>query len=208
MLKEKKILVCVPAENGNFQELFNCFVKAHQEYWQKIGLAGHFGDWPESYEFHREVAITQLKRDRLRLYEIRLDGTVIGYNYGYKFGKTYDYFLFGRTLFDGSDKIDFVRIDYGEMVKRALKENVRWFNAMRGKYEYKLHIGGELYPVRSVIVRGGGLAKGIRVNLFRKMASITDIIYSKIWRRRIIPRLGLKQGYLWRHWIKTNALRS
>ncbi|MCX5704160.1 MAG: GNAT family N-acetyltransferase [Candidatus Omnitrophica bacterium] len=206
ILKEGRLIECIQASQDNFYQLFDGFVQMHQAHWQNQGKAGHFGAWPSSYEFHRDVAAIQLKHERLRLYEIKLDGSVIGYNYGYKFGDTYYYLLFGRGSFENESKTDFVRIDFGEMIKRAVKENVKWFDTMRGRYEYKLHLGGELFPIKNVYLISNNLFTRMRVTAFRLLAKGIDLCYSKIWRSRIVPRIRIKVGPFWGTWIKSCQL--
>lgn len=208
ILKEGRSIECITAAEENFNKIFDEFVKLHQLHWESQRKSGHFGAWPNSYDFHHDVATIQLKRGRLRLVEIQLDGKIIGYNYGYKFGNTYYYLLFGRGSFENENKTDFVRIDFGEMVKRAIKENVKWFDTMRGRYEYKLHLGGELFPIRNIYIVSNRLKDRMRIACIRLLAKGLDLCYSKIWRSRIAPRVGIKVGPFWDKWIKSQTFSS
>jgi CelD/BcsL family acetyltransferase involved in cellulose biosynthesis len=206
LLKQGQSIECVQAKADNVGILFDNFVEMHQSHWQRKQMPGHFGAWPKAQEFHKEMASVQLGLDRLRLYQIRVNGNIIGYNYGYKFGDTYYYILFGRREFEKEDKIDFVRVDFGEMVKRAINEDVRWFDTMRGRYEYKLHLGGVLLPIKNLYIRSNRLISKITVSGSRMVARGIDVGYSKIWRSRIAPRMGIKAGYFWRTWLKSQDL--
>jgi len=206
IFKQSRRLECIPASSENYLQFFDKFVQMHQYYWQNLGNPGHFGAWPASHEFHREVANVQLNHHRLRLYEIILDDCCIGYSYAYKFGDTYYYFLFARSDFGKRSKIDFVRIDFGEMVKRALNENVIWFDAMRGKYKYKQELGGQLFPIKNIYIHPNKLATQIRIRSFRSLSWMFNTCYSKIWRARIAPRIGWKLGPFWKLWIRSHML--
>jgi CelD/BcsL family acetyltransferase involved in cellulose biosynthesis len=199
-------LNCVHATIENFGQIFDNFVQLHQSHWNKIGKTGHFEAWPDSYDFHREVALIQLNRNRLKLYEINLNGQCIGYQYTYKFASTYYAFLFARKKFDKSEKIDFFRINFGEMIKQALKEDVKWVDTTRGKYEYELKLGGRLFQTRHIYIQPNKLLVRIRIVIFRSLAWMLNVAYIKLWRMRIAPRFHVKLGKFWLLWLKTNAL--
>jgi hypothetical protein len=169
-------------------------------------MAGHFGDWPSSYEFHREVAGIQLDRHRLRLLEIRLDQRCIGYEYMYKLGNTYFWFLNARSDLGKDSHIDFHRIAFGEKVEKAIKDGVNSIDAMRGYYEYKIVMGGELLPTSNILVFSKNLRSLIRISIFRSLVWLLNVVHFKIWRRRIAPRLGLKPKALRNWWIRTHML--
>jgi CelD/BcsL family acetyltransferase involved in cellulose biosynthesis len=206
ILKQGIQLESIPATDDNFKQFFENFVQMHQSYWQSLGYSGHFGAWPEAYKFHREVAAVQLNRQRLKFYKIVLDGHSIGYRYSYKFGDTYYNYLYARSQFGKSKKIDFTRIDFGEMVKRAVKEDVKWFDFMRGKYNHKLQLGGQMFPINNIYIYSNKLPSMIRVNVFRSLAWMLNVCYSKIWRDRIAHRLGLKLGPFWKAWLRFHML--
>jgi CelD/BcsL family acetyltransferase involved in cellulose biosynthesis len=201
ILKQGVSVDCIAATRDNFAQIFDNFVQMHQSYWQKKGQAGHFEDWPSSYEFHREVALVQLDRQRLRLHEFRLADHCIGYDYAYKFGDTYYWFLNAR---DGSEKIDFFKTDFAELVKRAIKENVKWFDAMRGVYEYKTNLGGQLFPNSNIYVQPNTMPHLLRIRAFRLLVKLFNILYLKLWRQRIILWLGLKPHKFLDIWLRSH----
>lgn len=205
LLKQGVAVDYIPVTSKAFDLFFDDFVRMHQSHWQAAGKPGHFRAWPKSVEFHREAAFKQFQNGRLRFFQVKVDGNVIGYRYAFKFGHTYYLYLYARDP-RTSRKFDFTKIDYGEMVKRALTENVTCFDSMRGKYDHKLLLGGKLYPINSVYVLEGSLTTRIRVQLFRWQARLIDISYSKIWRARLAPRLGLRPGPFWNVWIRSGTL--
>ena len=186
--------------------MFSDFVQMHQAQWQQVGMPGHFADWPSAHEFHREMAEAQLVRNRLRLLRITLNDDVIGYDYMYKFGQTYQWFLTARSGLERDSRIDFHRVSFGEKVEHALKDDVRFIDGGRGEYEYKMVMGGKLFPVHSILVYQDRPLARVKVECFRSFMSFINILYSKIWRRRVAPRLGTKAGPFWRWWIRTHML--
>ena len=51
-----------------------------------------------------------------------------------------------------------------------------------------------------------GLPSRAKVAVFRCSAWMLDVWYSKIWRRRIAPRLGLKPGEFLGLWVRSHML--
>jgi hypothetical protein len=194
------------ADRENLPAHFDQFVSIHQAHWQGKGMPGHFAEWPSAYEYHREMASTQLSLGRLRLMEVLLDGKCLGYEYFYRAGDTYLSFLGARTGIDPRQKIDFKIIAFKEKVKRGMSEGVRWIDSMRGIYEYKTTLGGELFPVRAIFVSREAFLPRAKVAVFRRFAWMLDVWYSKIWRRRIAPRLGMKPGEFLDLWVRSHML--
>jgi len=189
----------------NYETYFDEFVELHQLRWQKVGKAGHFKDWPGAYEFHRELAAAQFGQKRLRLLKVSLGDLCLGYKYAYKIGEQYHSLLDARVCGDIGDSLDIGRLLYCEQVKKAIEDNVRIIDSMRGEFEHKLHLGGELYPVKNIRIYLRKFSVSMRLSIFGFLAHILNICYYKIWFCRIAPRLRYKRGHLWRIWIKSRT---
>jgi CelD/BcsL family acetyltransferase involved in cellulose biosynthesis len=191
----------------NFEEIFVGFVQMHQSHWQKLGKLGHFADWPDAHNFHFETAKVQLQKNRLRLLQIRLGDCPLGYEYDYKFGNLYYAILNARADIEQlpylDHSINIGTILYEEQVKNATKENVNYIDMMQGKDEYKLRLGGKLFPIRGLYIIPRRLPVMIRVFIFRILAGLLNIVYHKIWFRRVTLWLKLKPRPLWKIWIRT-----
>jgi CelD/BcsL family acetyltransferase involved in cellulose biosynthesis len=198
-------LISELASINNFKEKFDGFVRTHQSHWQSIGKAGHFGDWPLSVEFHREVARAQLEHGRLRLLEVRLSEACSGYQYSYRFGDTYLSVLPARPAEINSTKIPTGKVLFSEQLKNAIDEKITYIDSMQAKYEYKLRLGGELLSMRAIYVCRKGILAAPRIFMFRVLSKLLDICYFKIWYCRIAPMLPFKRRPLWRIWIRSNA---
>ena len=103
------------ASQETLQKTFDEMVSAHRAQWNERGMPGHFIEWPMAHQYHRELAETQAKHDRLRLTEVRLNETTIGYAYIYRFGDTYLYFICGKLHFKDEYNIHFHRVLFGEI---------------------------------------------------------------------------------------------
>ena len=206
---EKKVpnsvanLKTIFADNENFDSIFHAFVNMHQKHWQSIGKCGHFGDWPNAFEFHHDVAKAQLQRGRLRLTSVQIYSDILGYEYAYKFGAKYFAFLNARTEEQAYDEIGIGTINFSEQVKLAIGEKVDCIDAMQGKYEYKLRLGGELFATKKISIIRKGLINTFRVKMFFAVAFLLNIIYYKIWFNRIAPRLPFKRSPIRKFWIRT-----
>jgi hypothetical protein len=194
------------ASDKNSEQVFEDFVKAHQNSWQKKGMPGHFGDWPRANEFHREVSKLQQKQNRLRLLQIFYNDECVDYEYIYKLGDKYCWFLNARSDAAYEAGLDFKWIAFRSKIELAISEGVKIIDGMRGVYDYKMHMGGEALPIRNLYIIPKKFPTFLRARLFQIMAWMLDILYYKIWCVRLGPKLGWKRGFLWKSWIKTHVL--
>jgi len=193
------------ATEENFDAVFTDFVKMHQRHWCRFGQLGHFADWPEAEQFHREVAAAQLKLNRLCLFAVMLDDTCLGYKYGYIFGNRYFDFLDVRCDSTRMANIGLGWIMYGEMIKKAIKNKATHIDSMRGYYKHKLEMGGQLRHTMSVYIIRRGWSRLTRAWLFRFAAWLLNLFYYRIWYNKVASRLRLKRKGLWTSWIRCNC---
>ncbi len=186
-------------------EAFRGFVDMHQELWTKKGRPGHFGDWPDAFDFHREMAHSQLERGRLRLMRIHWGQRCLAYEYAYKFGDKYFAFLSARSGSRDVADVGLGSVMFAEHIKAAMDENVKCIDDMEAKYDYKLRLGGQLLPMKDIyVVRKQPLCLA-RMRVFRLLSKLLHLGYFRIWYMRIAPRLPLRRRPLWRMWIRSHA---
>jgi CelD/BcsL family acetyltransferase involved in cellulose biosynthesis len=208
-LQDKRItLTSIAADKHNYMSFFCDFVDMHQAHWQRLGIAGHFVDWPHALELHKDIVSAQMKHNRLRILKIMLNDQCIGYEYMYKFSNTYCWFLSARTDLREFPRIDFHRIAFGEKINHAICDKVNLIDALRGHYEYKLIMGGKLKPVHNFIIYPNKGILNFKYQILKKLAWLLDIIYFKIWRRRLVPRLKMRHKPLLNIWIKTRMFAA
>lgn len=190
----------------DLDEAFDEFVQMHQTYWHTLSKPGHFQAWPHAREFHRDEAKIQAERGRLRLLKIVFDGAVVAYEYFYKFGNTYCWFINGRSGSLYKSGFDFKWIALRAKLELAATENVTVIDSMRGEYDYKVLMGGEMLPIRSVIIVPSGGIRALQGRWFRTLAWTLDVVYAKIWRRRLAPKVHYRVGSFLTTWIKSHVL--
>ena len=171
-------------------------------------MAGHFVAWPDAKEFHHEIAKIQYGYNRLRLIEIKFNDTPVGYEYIYRFGDEYCWFLNARVDFESNSRIDYKWIAFHAKVENALKDNVKTIDAMRGMYDYKLLMGGKIMPINNIFVYPADYPSKSRVFIFRLLAKYISIFYYKIWRLRLAPRLNVRLQPFWKKWVRFHPLAS
>jgi CelD/BcsL family acetyltransferase involved in cellulose biosynthesis len=192
----------------NLPESFDEFVQMHQTYWRMLLKPGHFKAWPRAREFHREQAEVNAESDRLRLLKITFDGKCVAYEYLYKTGETYFWFINGRSGDLYKSGFDFKWIALRAKLELAATEGVTTIDSMRGEYDYKVLMGGEQLPVRSVIVVSARGLTALKVKCFRALAWVIDVTYAKIWRMRLAPRIHYRVGSFCKMWIKSHVLSA
>jgi len=189
----------------NVDDVFRGFVDMHQKHWNGKGKLGHFGDWPDSFDFHKEMALEQLKHNRLRLMEMKWGEYNLGYEYTYKFGDKYFAFLNSRTDMKDVADVGVGTTIFAERMKKAMSENVKYVDAMRAKYDHKMRLGGRLVPMRDIYVTRKRIISRVRVRIFRLFSKLLHLCYYKIWFMRIAPKLPFRRRPLWKIWIRSNA---
>jgi CelD/BcsL family acetyltransferase involved in cellulose biosynthesis len=200
-------LISELASNENFDQKFKEFENIHRLFWEQSDRLGHFGDWPDSLEFHREIASVQLEHGRLSLLEIRLSDDCFAYQYSYEFGDKCFELLTGRSTSRNLYHVDLGRMLFAEQAKNAIRDGVHYIDSMRGRYEYKLRLGGKLFPIRSVLIYPNGLSVFIKVYIFRIFARLLNLCYYRIWFLRLASKLPFKRKPLRNTWIKTSAFQ-
>lgn len=193
------------ASTENALQIFDRFIEMHQRHWQELGRPGHFGDWPHSLQFHREVMQEQLKKNRLRLLEVKAGPYILGYKYAYKCGDSYLEFLDARSEEEKLARSSVGRIIFCEQLKKALHERVKYIDSLRGKYEHKLRMRGKLFTINNIYIYSNKLPSVIRTHIFRSISWLLHICYYKIWFMRIAAKLPFKRRPLWKIWIRSNV---
>lgn len=144
-------VISIGANAQSFSSIFESFAQMHQTYWQSKNQPGYFAE-PDSYAFHYEVAAALLKENRLRLYQLKIKGEILGYWYAYKFGGTYYCFWGARNTSGSTIIFPFIKTCMYDMIKRANAEGVVRFDLMWGAPEYKKQLGGDILPVKNIYI--------------------------------------------------------
>jgi CelD/BcsL family acetyltransferase involved in cellulose biosynthesis len=194
------------ANKTNLHTILNRFIQLHQKYWNHLGMSGHFGDWPNSISFHKEVADIIIDSDRLRLIETCFNDQPIGYEYVYRSADNYCWFLNARDESKLRNEIFYKWVSFHEMFACAVEDKVKCIDSMRGYYEYKIKMGGNAKPTNSIFIYSKDKIIAARVNLFRSIIWFINLCYIKLWRRRIAPKLKYIPGTYWEKWVRIHML--
>ena len=182
------------------EEAFANFKSFHARQWAAEGKTGHFGDWPRSAAFNFDLVKELSLLGRLRMVQLIADGNLIAEQYAFTFGDRCYWRLPARAVDSDMNRFGLGTLGLLQLIDEMIKERVRWIEAGGGHYDYKIQHGGQEIPYRSVVV--GSVRSPWRVRLFFFAADAIHLVYYKIWRLRIVPRLPLPRRPLWLTWIR------
>jgi CelD/BcsL family acetyltransferase involved in cellulose biosynthesis len=178
---------------------FAAFEGMHAAQWHASGKGGHFSDWPGTAEFFRHLS------DESRPEQ----GVVFDCQSG-NFGPIYTQFalisgrrchwrLPARALDERADRLGMGSIGMGLSIQHLIARGVTMVEAGRGKYDYKLAYGGKDVAVHRILICRGSPW------LLLAWTNLLDLLYYRLWFKRIAPRLrqyfGLSPRPLRRFWI-------
>jgi CelD/BcsL family acetyltransferase involved in cellulose biosynthesis len=179
------------------------FVELHTAQWRARGQLGHFGDWPSSVAFNRDLISRMAATDRARFYELAGGGDALAIHYYFVLGER----CFGRLPARDPDpeleKLGFGRLSLTESFRALIEDGQTFVEGGPGHYDYKLRLGAQEHPLRRVVVGGRTRSQCWRGELLLRWASLVHLVYYRAWFLKLRPRLGLPPRPLWRTWIRT-----
>lgn len=107
--------------------------------------------------FHREVALAALRRGRLRLWTLDLDGRPAASWLGYRFAGTEWYYQSGRDPELESGSVGFVLLAH--TVRTALDDGISQYRLLRGGEEYKSRFANGDPGLETVVAAGSRSAR-------------------------------------------------
>jgi CelD/BcsL family acetyltransferase involved in cellulose biosynthesis len=127
-----------PANENNFEELFEALLNLHEARWQMNCLSGVlYAD--DVQDFHHDAARGLLSQRALRLYGLRLDKRIIASLYAFHHGRCTHYYLSG---FDPEFKqLSPGTILVAHAILEAIREGDAGFDFLRGREDYKYRWG-------------------------------------------------------------------
>jgi CelD/BcsL family acetyltransferase involved in cellulose biosynthesis len=182
---------------------FEAFAEMHQAQWNAVNKLGHFGDWPRSLEFTRDLVKTLARADRVRLIRLLADERVVSYYFCFEFDGTYYWRLPARLVGQPWDQLALGRVGLIKMLEVAAEEGATSVEAGIGKYEYKEKLNAKTLPVHSLALCRKGLASRCRARLAIALGDLLQLAYYRVWFVRVAPRLGVPLRPLWRSWIRS-----
>lgn len=193
----------IEAKSNDLHVEMENFIKLHQIYWQKRGKPGHFLEWPESTEFHKEMSQVQNRYNRVRLMRCSWANYKLSYEYGYKYGSNHFIIWNSRLSNEEFQKLPVGIVSTCELIKYATLQNCKYIDSLRGHFQYKINLGGKIYPIRTIYICRKKMSTVLRGLTFRCIARSIHMVYFKYWRKKICPKIK-RFTPLWRVWIKTH----
>jgi CelD/BcsL family acetyltransferase involved in cellulose biosynthesis len=195
--------VDVVSDGAGLEREFEAFVEMHQSQWKAAGNLGHFGDWPQSLEYNRDLVRTLAENGRVRLIRLLADGRVVSYYFCFESNGTYYWRLPARLVGEEWDRFALGRVGLLKMLEVAAAEEATAIEAGTGRYEYKEKLNAKSFPVHSVALSASGLASRCRARLAVAAGELLNLAYYRLWFARVAPRLGIPLRPLWRSWIRS-----
>lgn len=184
---------------------FDRFRRMHDLQWQSEGFLGHFGSWPHAYPFHLELALVQATRGRLRLFRLGADKDPLIYQYAYCFRGRYYHRMTARKIGDTWERFRLGRLGQIAIIEKAISENMTTIEAGLGHYEYKLQLGGKEFESRTLSVVANNVGAVTRYKVLKSLSNVVEVVYQKIWLRRLAPKLRRKPHPLSMAYIRTKV---
>jgi CelD/BcsL family acetyltransferase involved in cellulose biosynthesis len=181
------------------------FVELHATQWQAEGRLGHFGDWPGSVDFHRDLMARMAASGRARFYEITGDGRVLAIEQCFVLGNRCFWRLPGRDPDPELRKMGLGRTSAAELFRILIDDGQTIVEAGPGHYEYKVRLGCEELPLRRIVISGRSLPSHWRSALLLRWADFLHLAYYRVWFLKVAPRLKLNRRPLWRTWLRTRV---
>jgi CelD/BcsL family acetyltransferase involved in cellulose biosynthesis len=182
---------------------FDRFVELHAAHWRAEGKAGHFGDWPASEAFNRDLVRRMASAGRARFYEIAGDGRTLASEYSFVLGDRCYWRLPARDPDPELQKVRLGRLSLAEMFRVIIDDGQTMVEAGPGHYEYKVRLGAEERPLRRVMISRASASSRRRSELLLRWADLLHLIYYRGWFLKLAPRLGRSPRPLWGPWRRT-----
>jgi CelD/BcsL family acetyltransferase involved in cellulose biosynthesis len=182
---------------------FRAFRAFHTRQWQAEGKPGHFGDWPHSDVFNQDLVAQLAKLGRFRMLNLYAGDDTIAMHYAFTFGPNCYSRLPARSTEKDMGRFSLGVLSLMHLLEQMSREGIRRIEAGRAHYDYKIEYGGRESDYLSVLVNSTRASSSVRVHLFVALSDLIHLVYYRIWRLRIAPRLPFRRGPLWRTWIRS-----
>lgn len=182
---------------------FHKFVEMHTAQWNGEGRPGHFMAWPRAMEFNEALVRAFGERGNLRLVRITANGITVSYQYAFFLGNSCYWQLTARAMGKEWDQLSLGNTGLVSLVELAVKEGIKRIEGGLGHYEYKQRLGAEEYEAKVERVIGVRNSSRLKASALVIVFFIIDLIYHKVWYRRVQPSLGKWFRWpMWSLWVR------
>jgi CelD/BcsL family acetyltransferase involved in cellulose biosynthesis len=204
-LAERCDIACRTVSGDEAVAYLDRFAALHTAHWRALGRMGHFGDWPGSEGFTRDLIARMAPSGRARFHEISGDGRVLAIEQCFVLGDRCHWRLAARDSDPGLERLGLGRVGAVELFRALIEGGQRIVDAGPGHYEYKARLGAQEHPVRRVVIGGRSRSSRLRGALLLQWADLLHLVYYRAWFLRLAPRLGLARRPLWGAWIRSRV---
>jgi CelD/BcsL family acetyltransferase involved in cellulose biosynthesis len=181
------------------------FAGLHTAHWRAEGKLGHFGDWPCSTAFTRDLIARMARTGRARFYEISGDGRPLAIEQCFVFGERCHWRLAARDSDPALDRFGLGRVGAVALFREMIDGGRTTIEAGPGHYEYKARLGAQEHPVRRLVISGRSRSARGRTAVLLRWADLLHLVYYRGWFLKLAPRLPLPRRALWRPWIRSRV---
>jgi len=182
---------------------FDKFVRLHEAQWADVGKLGHFGDWPEGMAFNRDLVNRLAKRDLVRIHELTGNGEILSMRYIFVLADRCYIRLPARRSSAELEKLGIGQIGLLKTLEHLINEGIKYSESGPGHYDYKISCGGEELALRRLTVTRAAIFTQKKMFLLLMWSDLIDIIYYRIWYKKLSPKIPFFKFPLWRTWIRT-----
>jgi CelD/BcsL family acetyltransferase involved in cellulose biosynthesis len=183
-------------------EAIEGFAELHHKQWSHVGRLGHFGDWPDSLAFTRDLIRCFGPQGRVEIGEVRVDDRVVAMEFFLRLGRMANWRLRARDPDPEWEKRGVGRVAMLREWESMIAQGVEQIEA-GSAFSYKLHVGGGEYPLTSILVARNQAWPLLKARLLLRYSELLDRVYYRRWYQRIAPHIPHALRPLWKTWIRT-----
>jgi CelD/BcsL family acetyltransferase involved in cellulose biosynthesis len=180
-------------------ERFDAFAELHRLQWEAGGRLGHFGDWPSSLAFNKEIVTKLAKKDQVRFHEILCDDGLIASRYSLVLGDRCLGRLSARRLDGEVEGIG--RLALVDTIGALIREGVRLIEDGPSHYDYKVRHGGREFRLRRLVLARSSFIARNKTKLLLLWSDLVNLLYYRVWFSKLAPHVWRRP--LSRTWIMT-----
>jgi CelD/BcsL family acetyltransferase involved in cellulose biosynthesis len=181
---------------------FRAFNELHTRQWEAEGLPGHFKDWPGSEAFNQDLITQHSRLGRLRMVRLHSDEKIVASQYAFTFGSTGYWRLAARATEKELARYGLGVLGLMQLLEQMCRDGIQRVEGGFGRYPYKLVYGAKEQAVTSLLLKSTRPLSSLRAHLFVVLSRLIHLLYYRIWRLRIAPKLPFRSSPLWRSWIR------
>lgn len=190
---------------GEIDTAYGDFVAMHEQQWRPLGKLGHFGDWPQSLGFTRDLLRALAVLGRAEVAAVSVGDVTVAMEITLRCGNTSYWRLPARKTEPHWEKCGIGRVARIRQIEALTATSVARIELGQGRYPHKLRLGGVEYPLHSILVARNSWWPRLKTRLLAACADLLNLLYYRIWFCRLAPRLPLPRRPLWKSWIRTRV---